>query len=110
MRIRAVLAGKIAVHSLLSIGQVVLIALRAPVALQLGGHENLLSVIAPALGWFVPFLCLGFVLLTTMWAVTGSMVSRQEDRGSSMGLVMTMVMGPYLAVLLIQAKASVMRP
>jgi len=108
--IRALLAGKIAGHSLLTIGQVVLIALLAPVALQLGGHANLLSVIAPALGWFVPFLCLGFVLLTTMWAVTGSMVSRQEDLGSSMGLVMTLVMGPYLAVLLFQDNASVMTP
>ena len=40
---------------------------------------------APAMGWFVPFLVLGFVLLAAMWAVAGSLVSRQEDLGSSMG-------------------------
>lgn len=108
--IRALLAGKIVGHSLLTIGQVALLALVAPIALRVGGHLELLSVIAPALGWFVPFMCLGFVLLAAMWAVAGSMVSRQEDLGSSMGLVMLLVMGPYMAVILFSDNAGVMTP
>ena len=30
---------------------------------------------SPALGWFVPFLMLGFVLVSSMWAVAGALVS-----------------------------------
>ncbi|MFE9747337.1 ABC transporter permease [Saccharothrix saharensis] len=106
--VRALLAGKIAGHSLLTIGQVVVIAVAAPLALRLGGHQELLALVAPALGWFVPFLVLGFVLLASMWAVAGSLVSRQEDLGSSMGLVMILVMGPYFGVMFFSDNATVL--
>ncbi|MFD0207319.1 MULTISPECIES: ABC transporter permease [Saccharothrix] len=106
--VRALLAGKIAGHSLLTIGQVVVIAVAGPVALRLGGHQELLALIAPALGWFVPFLVFGFVLLASMWAVAGSLVSRQEDLGSSMGLVMMLVMGPYFGVMFFSDNATVL--
>ncbi|MFC4857719.1 ABC transporter permease [Actinophytocola glycyrrhizae] len=106
--VRAMLAGKIAGHALLTLGQVVVIAIAAPIALSIGGQTELLAVMAPALGWFVPFLCLGFVLLAAMWAVTGSLVSRQEDLGSTMGLVMMLVMGPYFAVMFFSDNATVM--
>lgn len=97
--VRALLAGKIAGHALLTVGQVLVLALAAPIALRIGGHAELLGVVLPALGWFVPFLFLGFVLLAAVWAVAGSLVSRQEDLGSSMGLVMMLVMGPYFGVM-----------
>ena len=106
--VRALLAGKIIGHSLLTLGQLVVLAVAAPIALRLGGQSELLTLVAPALGWFVPFLCVGFVLLAAMWAVAGSLVSRQEDLGSSMGLVMILVMGPYLGVNLAADNAVVM--
>lgn len=106
--VRALLAGKIIGHALLTLGQVVVIAVAAPIALSIGGQSELLAVMAPALGWFVPFLCLGFVLLAAMWAVTGSLVSRQEDLGSTMGVVMMLVMGPYFAVMFFSDNATVM--
>ena len=106
--VRALLAGKIVGHSLLTLGQVVVIAVAAPIALSLGGQEELLAIVGPALGWFVPFMCLGFVLLAAIWAVAGSLVSRQEDLGSSMGLVMLLVLGPYFAVAFFQDNATVM--
>ncbi|GAB3435365.1 ABC transporter permease [Actinophytocola sediminis] len=106
--VRALLAGKIIGHALLTLGQVVVLAVAAPIALRIGGQSELLTLIAPALGWFVPFLCLGFVLLAAIWAVAGSVVSRQEDLGSSMGLVMILVMGPYLAVNIVSDNAAVM--
>lgn len=106
--VRALLAGKIVGHALLTLGQVVVLAIAAPIALSIGGQTELLGVMAPALGWFVPFLCLGFVLLAAMWAVTGSLVSRQEDLGSTMGLVMMLVMGPYFAVMFFSDNATVM--
>jgi ABC-2 type transport system permease protein len=96
--VRALLAGKILGHVILTLGQVVVLALTAPIALRVAGQSELLAVVAPALGWFVPFLMLGFVLVSSMWAVAGALVSRQEDLGSTMGLVMLAVMGPYFGV------------
>lgn len=106
--VRALLAGKIVGHALLTLGQVVVLAVAAPIALAIGDGAELLTLIAPALGWFVPFLCLGFVLLAAMWAVAGSLVSRQEDLGSSMGVVVLLVVGPYLAVNIVSGNATVM--
>lgn len=106
--VRALLAGKIVGHALLTLGQVVVLAVVAPIALRLGGQAALLAVVAPALGWFIPFLCLGFVLLAAIWAVAGSLVSRQEDLGSSMSLVMVLVMGPYFGVMFFSDNAAVM--
>nr|WP_083268919.1 ABC transporter permease [Lentzea guizhouensis] len=96
--VKALLAGKIVGHVILTMGQVVVLALTAPIALRVAGQQELLAVVAPALGWFVPFLCLGFVLVSSLWAVAGALVSRQEDLGSTMGLVMLAVMGPYFGV------------
>ncbi len=96
--VKALLAGKIVGHVILTMGQVVVLALTAPIALRIAGQQELLAVVAPALGWFVPFLCLGFVLVSSLWAVAGALVSRQEDLGSTMGLVMLAVMGPYFGV------------
>ncbi|WP_434442986.1 ABC transporter permease [Lentzea sp. E54] len=96
--VRALLAGKILGHTILTLGQVVVLALVAPIALRVAGLGELLGVVAPALGWFIPFLMLGFVLISSMWAVAGALVSRQEDLGSTMGLVMLAVMGPYFGV------------
>lgn len=106
--VRALLAGKIIGHALLTLGQVVVLAVAAPIALSIGGHEELLSLVAPALGWFVPFMCLGFVLLAAIWAVAGALVSRQEDLGSTMGPIMFLVLGPYFAVSFFQDDATVM--
>ncbi|MFD5829417.1 ABC transporter permease [Lentzea sp. NPDC060358] len=96
--VRALLAGKILGHVILTLGQVVVLALTAPIALRVAGLSELLAVVVPALGWFVPFLMLGFVLTASLWAVAGALVSRQEDLGSTMGLVMLAVMGPYFLV------------
>ncbi|SDF79792.1 ABC-2 type transport system permease protein [Lentzea fradiae] len=96
--VRALLAGKILGHVILTLAQVVVLALVAPIALRVAGLSELLAVVVPALGWFVPFLMFGFVLVSSMWAVAGALVSRQEDLGSTMGLVMLAVMGPYFAV------------
>jgi ABC-2 type transport system permease protein len=96
--VRALLAGKILGHTILTLGQVVVLALAAPIALRVAGLPELLAVVVPALGWFIPFLMLGFVLISSMWAVAGALVSRQEDLGSTMGLVMLAVMGPYFGL------------
>lgn len=100
--VRALLAGKIAGHSILVFTQVAVLALATPLALRLGRQPAVLDLIGDALAWFVPFFILGFVLLGAMWAVAGSVVSRQEDLSSSMSVVMLLVMGPYFAVIFLR--------
>jgi ABC-2 type transport system permease protein len=100
--VRALLAGKIAAHSLLVFAQVTALAVLAPLALRAGGQGLLLGLVGPALGWFVPFFVLGFVLLASLWAVAGAVVSRMEDLSSSSTLVMMVVMVPYLGVTFFQ--------
>ncbi|NED94588.1 ABC transporter permease [Phytoactinopolyspora alkaliphila] len=97
--VRALLTGKIIGFSLLVFAQVAVLGLMTPVALRLGGQDELLTDLGPVLGWFVPYFILGFVLLASMWAVAGSIVSRQEDLGSSTSLVMALVMLPYFGVI-----------
>ncbi len=96
--VRALLAGKIAAYSLLVFGEIAVLAMLAPIALQAGDLGPLLDLIAPSLGWFVPFFLLGYVLLASIWAVTGALVSRAEDLGSTTPLVSMLVMIPYLGV------------
>jgi ABC-2 type transport system permease protein len=96
--VRALLAGKIAAHSLLVFAQVGVLAFMTPFALRAGDAGPLLGMVQPALGWFVPFFVLGFVLLASMWAVAGSLVSRMEDLGTSSTLVTLLIMVPYMGV------------
>ncbi|MFO7193630.1 ABC transporter permease [Thermocrispum agreste] len=97
--VRSLLAGKLLGHTVLALGQVVLFAAAAPIALRLGELDGLLTAITPALGWFVPFLVAGFVLLGSLWAIAGALVSRQEDLGSTTGSVTMLVMLPYFLVM-----------
>ncbi|NDL60470.1 ABC transporter permease [Phytoactinopolyspora mesophila] len=106
--VRTLLAGKIVGYSLLVFGQVAVLAVLTPVALRAGEQDDLLDVIGGALGWFVPFFILGFVLLAGMWAVAGAVISRQEDLGSSTSLVMTLVMVPYMGVIFFRGNDLVM--
>jgi ABC-2 type transport system permease protein len=106
--VRALLTGKILAFSLLTFGQVGALALLTPIALRAGGQGVLLSLIAPGLGWFVPFFIVGYVLLAAMWAVAGALVSRMEDLGSSSSLVTILVVLPYLGVTFFQQNDRVL--
>ncbi len=96
--VRALLTGKILAYSLVVFAQVAVLALLTPIALRLGDMQALLTLIGPALGWFVPFFILGYILLGSMWAVAGALVSRMEDLGSTSSLLTMLVMIPYFGV------------
>lgn len=100
--VRALLTGKIVAYSLLTFAQVGVLALLTPIALRAGEQSAVLSLIAPALGWFVPFFILGYILLASMWAVAGALVSRIEDLSSTSSLIMLLVMVPYFGVIFFQ--------
>jgi ABC-2 type transport system permease protein len=95
---RALLAGKVIGNSVLALGQIVLIALVATVALALTGQQNLLTSVGPSVLWFVAFFAIGFVLLAAIFAASAALVSRQEDVGSVTSPVTMLVMIPYFLV------------
>ncbi|MFC0628275.1 ABC transporter permease [Kribbella deserti] len=81
--IRALLWGKVIGNSILAMGQILIIGAAALAGLMFTGKGELLDVVAPVAGWFVLFFVLGFVALAGLWAVAGSLATRQEDLGST---------------------------
>ena len=95
---RALLAGKVLGTTLLAFGQIALVAATAIAGLALTGQHELLLGLGSAVVWFVVFFILGFVLLASLFAATGAMVSRQEDIGSTTTPVTLLVRVPYFLV------------
>ncbi|MFI5708533.1 ABC transporter permease [Kribbella sp. NPDC051620] len=81
--IRALLWGKVIGNTVLALGQIVVIAVASLIGLLVTDQADILKVIAPVAGWFVVFFVLGFVALAGLWAVAGSLATRQEDLGST---------------------------
>jgi ABC-2 type transport system permease protein len=96
---RALLTGKILGTSVLAVGQIALIVLVAAIGASLTGQLDLLPAIGAAVAWFGVFFIVGFVLLASMFAATGALVSRQEDIGSTTTPVTMLVMIPYFLVI-----------
>ncbi|CCH17485.1 ABC transporter permease [Micromonospora lupini] len=107
--VRALLAGKVIAGGILALGQIVLIGLVAVVGMRIGDSGDLLTLLAPAIGWFVPFFLLGFVLLAAMWAAAGALVNRQEDIAGVSTPVQLAVMLPFFAVIFLNDNATAMR-
>jgi ABC-2 type transport system permease protein len=67
-----------------------------------------LHLLGPAIGWFVPFFVLGFVMLATLWAGVGALAARQEDIGGLSTPLQMAVMLPFFAVIFLAENAPVM--
>jgi ABC-2 type transport system permease protein len=81
--IRALLWGKVIGSTVLALSQIVVIAAASLIGLLATGQADILKVVTPVAGWFVVFFVLGFVALAGLWAVAGSLATRQEDLGST---------------------------
>jgi ABC-2 type transport system permease protein len=108
--VRALLAGKVIGGAVLAFGQIALITAVATVGAWLGdAPDNLLSLLGPAIGWFIPFFVVGFVMLAALWAAVGALVNRQEDlAGASMPIQIAMML-PFFAVIALQDNPAAMR-
>ncbi|WBB69742.1 ABC transporter permease [Micromonospora sp. WMMD812] len=107
--VRALLAGKMLAGTLLALGQIALVALVAVAGMAFGDGGGLLSLLAPAIGWFLPFFLLGFVLIAAMWAAAGALVNRLEDIGGVSMPVQLAVMLPFFAVIFLNDNTTAMR-
>ncbi len=81
--IRSLLWGKILGNTILALGQILVMGIAAVLLLAATGQDQLLGVIAPVSGWFAVYFVLGFVALAGLWAVAGSIATRQEDLQST---------------------------
>lgn len=108
--VRALLAGKLIGGTALAFGQLALIAAVATVGARLAGApDNVLSLLGPAIGWFIPFFVVGFVMLAALWAAVGSLVNRQEDLGGASMPIQLLMMLPFFAVISLQDNAVALK-
>lgn len=94
--IRALLWGKVAGASVLAIGQTVVLAAAGATALALTGGGDGLTVLGPAIAWYVVFFVLGFVALACLWCVAGSLASRQQDLSATTAPLQMVLFAPYI--------------
>ncbi|SCL25877.1 ABC-2 type transport system permease protein [Micromonospora pallida] len=107
--VRVLLAGKVVGGAILAFGQIALIAVVAYVGASIAGAPNaVLSALGPAIGWFLPFFVVGFVMLAALWAAVGALVSRQEDIAGASTPVQMVVMLPFFAVVFLQDNPTAM--
>jgi len=105
---RALLAGKVLGNTVLAIGQIALVAATLIVALAAAGQAELLTSLGAPIVWFVLFFLTGFVLISTLFAATGALVSRQEDINQAISPVLWIVMLPYMLVIFFNDNPVVM--
>ncbi len=97
---KALLAGKVAALALLAFAQVALIAIVTLIGARLAGlAPGVLHALQPAVGWFVAFFVLGFIMLAALWAGVGALAARQEDLNGVSQPVQMLVMLPFFAVI-----------
>ena len=105
--VRALLAGKVAAMTLLSFCQVTLLGIVALIGARLAGADRgVLHLLEPAVGWFLPFYAVGFVMLATLWAAVGALAGQQQDlQGTSLPVQLT-VMAPFILVIALHSHAA----
>jgi ABC-2 type transport system permease protein len=108
--VRVLLAGKIVGNVLLAFGQMaVLVALGLVAMRVMDSPASLSSVLNSSVLWFFAYFVLGFAMMACLWAVCGSMATRQEDLGSVTLPMQMIVMIPFFVALYSQTSNVVLR-
>lgn len=105
---RVLLAGKVIGNTVLAMAQILLLAAIAVVGLIVTGQNSVLQGLGSPLVWFAVFFLFGFVLLASLFAAAASLVSRQEDIGSTTMPITMLVMAPYILVIIFNDNPVVM--
>ncbi|WP_345800829.1 ABC transporter permease [Microbacterium sp. AZCO] len=97
--VRMLLAGKVLGNTILAMAQILALAAIAFVGLTVSGQSLALTGLGGPVVWFAVFFFFGFVLLASLFAAAGAMVSRQEDIGSTTTPLTMLILAPYLLVI-----------
>ena len=81
--LRQLLIGKILGNTVLAFAQLALFVGAGLIGMAAMGQGSDLAAVAGAAGWFVVFFVLGFLALAALWAVAGSLATRNEDLQST---------------------------
>ncbi|MDY6056171.1 ABC transporter permease [Micrococcus sp.] len=106
---RAMMAGKVLGNAAMAILQVGLVAGALLLGMQINGDVLPLDGLGVPILWFVLLFSIGFVMIAALYAAAASMVSRQEDIGSTSMPVMLMIMLPYFAVIFFNNNPEALR-
>lgn len=106
---RAMMAGKVLGNAAMAILQVALVAGALLLGMQINGDVLPLDGLGVPILWFVVLFSIGFVMLAALYAAAASMVSRQEDIGSTSMPVMLMIMLPYVGVIMFNDNPDALR-
>jgi len=106
--VRSLLAGKVLGNTVLAMAQILILAGVAVIGLTVTGQTALLQGLGGPIAWFAVFFLFGFILLASLFAAAASMVSRQEDIGSTTTPLTMLVMAPYFLVIFFNDNPTVL--
>lgn len=106
---KALMAGKVLGNSAMALFQVALIATALLLGMQINGAVLPLDGLGVPILWFVVLFAVGFVMIAALYAAAASLVSRQEDIGSTSMPVMMLIMLPYFAVIFLNDNPEALR-
>jgi ABC-2 type transport system permease protein len=108
--VRVLLAGKVVGNVALAFGQMALFVVLGLVAMQvMDSPASLASVLNSSVLWFLVYFVLGFAMMACLWAVCGSMATRQEDLGSVTMPMQMILMIPFFVATYSQSPNVVLR-
>lgn len=95
--IRHLLAGKILGNTVLGFGQMALFSIVGLIGISFTPFGGLLPSLTGAVVWYLIYFIAGFLALACVWAVAGSLASRQEDLQSTTTPLIMVLMAVYMA-------------
>lgn len=97
--LRQLLIGKVIGNTVMAFGQLVLFAAAGLAGLAAMGETERVTQVAGAAGWFIVFFVVGFLALASLWAVAGSLSTRNEDlQSTSTPLTMLIMIVLFLGI------------
>ena len=106
---KALMTGKVIGNSVMAFLQVVLIAGVLLLGMRFNNSVLPLDGLRAPILWFVLLFAIGFVMIASLYAAAASLVSRQEDIGSTSMPVMMLIMIPYVAVIFFNDNPEALR-
>ena len=94
--LRQLLMGKVLGNTALALGQMALFLGVGLLGMSFTSFASFLPSIAASAGWFLVFFLAGFVALACLWAVAGSLATRNEDLQSTTPMLTTLLIGALM--------------
>ncbi len=104
--VRQLLAGKVAGNTAIAVVQMALYAAIGLVGLRFTEYSSFLPSIGGALGWFLVFFLVGFLLIACLWAVAGALASRTEDVQSTATPVTMLLLAIFFGSMFLDGTAQ----